>query len=114
MSDQRIIIAMGMGVHPGGADHTKAAVRAVEDAMRHSDLPILRTPDLSAAPSRLVVTIGVPQPDAVDKEAITALFDQPIALNLRPGGLTVRSGSTVASAALELFLPKQAGWQLRT
>ena len=36
MSDQRFIIEMGMGNDQYGKDYTKAATRAIEDAIRHS------------------------------------------------------------------------------
>ena len=36
----RVIIEMGMGNDLHGMDYTKAAGRAIEDAFRHSSLPI--------------------------------------------------------------------------
>ena len=39
MTDQRFIIEMGMGNDQYGMDYTKAAARAIEDALRHSSLP---------------------------------------------------------------------------
>ena len=38
MTEQRIIIEMGMGNDLHGMDYTKAAARAIEDALRHSCL----------------------------------------------------------------------------
>ncbi|MBQ1203278.1 MAG: Lin0512 family protein, partial [Loktanella sp.] len=40
MTDQRVIIEMGMGNDLHGMDYQKAAARAIEDAIRHSTLPI--------------------------------------------------------------------------
>ena len=40
MAEQRIIIEMGMGNDLHGMDYTKAAARAIEDALRHSSLPL--------------------------------------------------------------------------
>ena len=40
MSDQRFIIEMGMGNDLHGMDYQKAARRAIEDAIRHSTIPM--------------------------------------------------------------------------
>ena len=40
MTEQRVIIEMGMGNDLHGMDYTKAAGRAIEDALRHSSLPL--------------------------------------------------------------------------
>ena len=46
-TEQRIIIEMGMGNDLHGMDYTKAALRAIEDAFRHSSLPLFGALDLS-------------------------------------------------------------------
>ena len=40
VQEQRIIIEMGMGNDLHGMDYTKACARAIEDAFRHSSLPL--------------------------------------------------------------------------
>ena len=40
MTDQRFIIEMGMGNDLYGQDMTKAAACAIEDAIRHSSIPM--------------------------------------------------------------------------
>ncbi len=59
MAEQRLIIEMGMGNDLHGQDYTKAAKRAIEDAFRHSSLPLFGTVDLSHDAMRVQVTVGV-------------------------------------------------------
>ena len=70
MTDQRMIIEMGIGNDQYGMDYTKAAARAIEDAIRHSALPIFATTGLSTDEMRVDVTIAVAEPDKVDAAAL--------------------------------------------
>jgi uncharacterized protein (TIGR02058 family) len=42
MTEKRVILELGTGNDLHGGDYTKAAVRAVEDAIHHSSLPLIR------------------------------------------------------------------------
>ena len=66
MQDQRFIIEMGMGNSQYGGDYTTAAARAIEDAIRHSSIPLFDAMGISHDQMRVQVTIGVQDPDAVD------------------------------------------------
>ena len=70
MARVRCITEMGMGVDVHGRDATKAARRAVSDAIRHSSLGFVRM--LGKTPHDMIVdvTIGVPDPGAVDTAAV--------------------------------------------
>lgn len=70
MARVRCITEMGMGVDVHGRDATKAARRAVSDAIRHSSLGFVRM--LGKTPHDMIVdvTIGVPEPGAVDTAAV--------------------------------------------
>ena len=74
MNDQRFIIEMGMGNDQYGQDYTKAAGRAIEDAFRHSAIPMFQAlePALGLTPQemRVQVTIGVQDPAQVDTAAL--------------------------------------------
>lgn len=73
MRAEEMLLETGMGVDLHGADATKAARRAVEDAIRRVSLLFLRT--LSRrGPTRVTVdvTIGAPEPDAVNSAAVAA------------------------------------------
>jgi len=115
VSDQRFIIKMGMGNDQYGQDYTKAAHRAIEDALRHSAIPMFQAlePSLRLAPQdmRVQVTIGVQQPDLVDTKALVSALPRGRAeVRAVAGGLNVvnpDSGNVIviASAAVEAFLP---------
>ena len=66
----RCITEMGMGVDVHGRDATKAARRAVSDAIRHSSLGFFRMVGKTGKDMFVDVTIGVPDPDAVDTDAV--------------------------------------------
>ena len=68
----RCVTEMGMGVDVHGLDFTKAATRAVFDAIHHSSLGFQRMLDKTADDMTVQVTIGVSQPDKVDTAAVLA------------------------------------------
>lgn len=70
MTLKRIILEMGTGNDLHGGDYTKAALRAVQDALHHSSLAFIRTLGLDISTMQVDVTIGVQQPDKVDIEAV--------------------------------------------
>src|SRR5919202_7052546 len=70
MARVRCVTEMGMGVDVHGRDATKAAKRAVSDAIRHSSLGFFRMIGKTANDMFVDVTIGVPNPEAVDTEAV--------------------------------------------
>jgi len=119
MTDQRVIIEMGMGNDQYGMDYTKAAARAIEDAIRHSALPIFAALDLSTDAMRVAVTIGVAEPDKVDTAHLATLLPRGRAsVRAVPGGLNVTNpgaGTTIviATAAIEAHVAPQTGWRLR-
>ena len=70
MARVRCITEMGMGVDVHGKDATKAAKRAVSDAIRHSSLGFFRMIGKTPNDMFIDVTIGVPNPEAVDTAAV--------------------------------------------
>ena len=120
MAEQRVIIEMGMGNDLHGQDYTKAARRAIEDAFRHSSLPLFGVLDLDPAVMRVQVTVGVQDPDAVDCDTLVATLPRGRAtVRATLGGLNVTNPDTgevtvVASAAVEAFLPPQTNWRLQS
>ena len=113
MSDQRFIIEMGMGNDQYGMDYTKAAARAIEDAIRHSAIPMFDATGLSHEEMRVQVTIGVAEPDKVDCAALVAKLPRGNpTVKAVTGGLNVTNPDTgkvlvIATAAVEAFLPRQ-------
>ena len=70
MALNRYVTEMGMGVDVHGRDYTRAAKRAVSDAIRHSSLNFFGALNKSHNDMRLRVLIGVSDPSRVDEEAV--------------------------------------------
>jgi uncharacterized protein (TIGR02058 family) len=116
--DQRIIIEMGMGNDLHGMDYQKAAKRAIEDAFRHSTLPIFDSIDLATNTMRVQVTVGVQEPDKLNTADLQKLLPRGRAtVTATKGGQNVfnpeaNETAVIATAAIEAFLPSQAAhWQ---
>ena len=74
MASRRVALEMGMGTDIRGGDYTKAAVRALRDALWHSSLSITRALGLDSDAMHVVVTIGVPEPGEVDRDEVAAIL----------------------------------------
>ena len=70
MARRRCITEMGMGVDVHGKDATKAAKRAVSDAIRHSSLSFVRLFRKTPQEMQIEVMIAVPNPEALDISAV--------------------------------------------
>jgi uncharacterized protein (TIGR02058 family) len=110
MKGKRVILEMGSGNDLHGGDYTKAAVRAVEDAIHHSSLTFIRTLGVDLRAMQVDVTIGVQQPERVDPAAVKAALPHgQITVEVVKGGLDVpdeESGdvAVIASAAVSVRL----------
>ena len=79
---------MGVDVH--GRDYTKAAKRAVSDAIRHSSLHFFSTLNKSPDDMRISLIIGVTNPDAVDAQVVArALPYGDVEVSVTRGGLEI-------------------------
>ena len=74
MTLKRMVLQIGMGTDIRGADYTKAAVRALRDALWHNALSVADAVGLPADAMQVEITIGVPRPERVDKAAVLALL----------------------------------------
>ena len=83
MSARAYVLEFGMGVDVHGLDSTKAACRAVSDAIRHSSLPLFQELRERGGKMLVDVTVGVPEPASVDVEMVRR--------ELPHGEVTVRS-----------------------
>ena len=113
MALKRMVLEIGMGTDIRGADYTKAAVRALRDALWHNSLTVTQALGMPVDSMQVEVTIGVPRPDAVDREAVLAVLPHGRGtVNVIEGGLEVANESggdaTVianAAAVVRLDLP---------
>lgn len=74
MTMKRMVLQIGMGTDIRGADYTKAAVRALRDALWHNSLSVADALGQDVDAMQVEVTIGVPRPDKVDKQAVLAVL----------------------------------------
>ena len=107
---KRIILEMGTGNDLYGEDYTKAACRAVDDALHHSSLIVFRSLGFDHADMDVRVTIAVQNPEKVDQIIVaTKLPRGNAAVQVVKGGLDVvddvhNTKSVVATAAVEAYL----------
>jgi len=119
MSKKRIILEMGTGNDLYGKDYTKAAKRAVQDALHHSSITLFPSIGMDHLEMSVKVTIGVAEPENVDCEAVAQELPRGVAEVIAvKGGLNVDHDETgtchvIATAAIEAFVPDQTGkWTL--
>ena len=106
MALKRVILEMGTGNDLHGGDYTKAALRAVQDALHHSSLSMIRSLGLNSKEMQLDVTIGVQHPDKVNAAAVQASLPHgQVTVKVVKGGLDVPEDdrddiAVIASAAV--------------
>lgn len=113
MTWKRVVLEIGMGTDIRGADSTKAAVRALRDALWHNTLTVAKALGMPTDSMRVEVTIGVPRPEQVDKAAVLAVLPHGTGtVNVVEGGLEIPNDSGTdstliahAAAVVRLDLP---------
>jgi uncharacterized protein (TIGR02058 family) len=106
MPKTRVILELGCGNDLHGSDYTKAALRAVQDALHHSSLSFVRTLKVDKTKLDVEVTIGVQRPEQVDLDKIkTSLPLGNVTVKAVKGGLDVadpeaNDRAVIASAAI--------------
>ena len=106
MPKTRVILELGSGNDLHGSDYTKAALRAVQDALHHSSLAFVRSLKLDKNKIDVDVTIGVQLPDLVNLERVKASLPMGnVTVKAVRGGLDVadpenNDPAIIASAAI--------------
>jgi len=107
------VYEFGMGVDLHGGDGTKAACRAVFDALRHSSLPLLREIQGRGGTMLVDVTVAVPDPAVVDLEIVKReLPHGEVTVHAVSGGLRVPGTETLiacAAVAVSGAYPESSG-----
>jgi len=112
MALHRAILEMGAGNDLHGGDYTKAAIRAVEDALHHSSLTFIRALGIDKDTLQVDVTIGVQKPDEVDTDKVKATLPVgQVSVRAVKGGLDVEDEvvgdvAVIASAAIEVRIER--------
>jgi len=105
MSTIPYVLEFGMGMDLHGGDCTKAACRAVFDALRHSSLPLLREIRERNGIILVDVTVAVPDPASVDLEVVKAELPHgtathgTVTVQAVSGGLRVPGSDTLIACA---------------
>ena len=106
MALKRMVLQIGMGTDIRGADYTKAAVRALRDALWHNSLSVANALGQPTDAMQVEVTIGVQRPAAVDAARVKAALPHgEVSVRVVKGGLDVADDSSadiavIASAAV--------------
>ena len=66
MALKSVIMEFGTGTDIRGGDYTKAAVRALEAALRHNSITFAQAFGLSGDDMQVKIQIGVAKPNQVD------------------------------------------------
>jgi uncharacterized protein (TIGR02058 family) len=105
-----MVMEFGMGTDIRGGDYTKAAVRAVEAALRQNSITFAQAFGLSRDDMVVRIQIGVAKPGEVDRAAVAAVLPYGKAeVIVEEGGMDTPqadgAGVTVlANAALTVYL----------
>ncbi len=108
MALKRVILELGAGNDLHGGDYTKAALRAVQDALHHSSMSMIRSLGLNSKEMQVEVTIGVQRPDKVNAAAVQASLPHgQVTVKVVKGGLDVPEDdrddiAVIASAAVSV------------
>lgn len=104
MAMKRVVLEIGMGTDIRGADYTKAAVRALRDALWHNSLNVAGALGMPTDSMVVEILIGVPKPDLVDRAEVLAVLPHGTGtVKVVEGGLEIfndaGTGSTVIANA---------------
>ena len=101
MTWKGMVLQIGMGTDIRGTDYTKAAVRALRDALWHNSLSIADAAGLHVDSMRVEVTIGVPKPALVDKAQVLAVLPHGTGtVNVVEGGLEIPNDAGTNSTVI--------------
>jgi len=110
MAMKRVAVEFGMGTDIRGADYTKAAVRALRDALWHNSLSVAKALGVPTDAMVVDILIGVPRPERVDKAAVLAVLPHGTGtVTVVEGGLEVANdegtdSTVIANAAAIVHL----------
>ena len=110
MALKRMVVEMGMGTDLQGQDYTKAAIRALKDALWHNSLTVAPAFGVDREKMEVEVTVAVANPAAVDTDQVAAVLPYgKRTVKVVHGGLDLPSAdgskvTVVANAAAVVYL----------
>ena len=101
MTYRRMVLEIGMGTDIRGADYTKAAVRALRDALWHNSLNVADALGVPTDSMVVEVLIGVPRPERVDKAQVLAVLPHGTGtVTVVEGGLEIYNDAKTSSTVI--------------
>ncbi|MBI3916895.1 MAG: Lin0512 family protein [Betaproteobacteria bacterium] len=101
MTMKRMVTEIGMGTDIRGADYTKAAVRALRDALWHNSLNVAAALGKPTDSMVVEVLIGVPKPERVNKDEVLAVLPHGTGtVKVVEGGLEIPNDAGTGSTVL--------------
>jgi uncharacterized protein (TIGR02058 family) len=101
MAIKRMVLEIGMGTDIRGTDSTKAACRALRDALWHNTLAITTALGKPLDAMIVDVHIGVPHPETVDKAQVLAVLPYGRGtVTVVEGGLEIRNDAGTDSTLI--------------
>lgn len=86
----RLLTEFGMGTSLRRGDYTEAATRAVRDALWHNSINLAELFDFPKEAMQITLDVGVQKPDAVDTDALRAVFPYgQVTVHVHEGGLDI-------------------------
>ena len=115
MTRKQMVIEIGMGTDIRGKDYTKAACRALKDALWHNSLGIADIMGVDVDSMWVEVRIGIPQPEKVNLEEVLSILPHGTGqVSCVKGGLEIENTSQndftiIANAAAIVYLDTPEG-----
>ena len=114
MALKRMVMELGMGTDLQGENYTKAACRAVHNALRQNSLSVYDAFGVSRDEMVVEIIIGAAKPDEVDVEEVAKMLPYGSrSVRMEAGGMDTpkeEGGVTVmANAAIIVFLDLPEG-----
>ena len=113
MAVKRMELEMGMGTDLGGEDWTKAACRAVRDALWHNSVTVADAFGVGRDAMQIEAVIGAGDPESVDKDMVAEVFPYgTVTVRVEDGGMSIPKddgGHTIlanAAVIVSLDLPE--------
>lgn len=108
---KRIILEMGTGNDLYGEDYTKAACRAVQDAIHHSSLTLFKSLDIDPETMQIELNLAAQEPEKIDLAVVARELPYgQVTPKASKGGLNIRDEvtnrtSVIVNAGIIVRLP---------
>lgn len=114
MAKKRMVSQFGMGTSIRKRDYTRAAERAIRDALWHNSLNVADAFGFPKETMLIEVELGAQEPDAVDRDALASIFPygQP-SITATKGGLNIpkpdgQGETIIVNAAVVVYFDMEA------